>query len=308
MTFDDAMQKFAAYLELEKRVSPNTSLAYLKDLEYFFDFATFEAGIESTYEVESGHIRRWLSGLASEGTKATSLNRKKASVNAFFKFLIKTGIQNHNPCEHLIALKKPKSVFRVPRIQEMGSLKSSETVLPLPDHLGEDEFLQSRNRTILILLYSTGIRRAELINIKLADLDFGSATLKVTGKRNKQRIMPLLPEAVTEIRRYLSHRKTFNSPYLLITKKDEKIYPSLVYSLVNTYLSHISEVTKKSPHVLRHAFATHLLETGAALVTVKELLGHSSLAATQVYTHNTIEKLKSVYNRAHPRSPKNDSL
>jgi integrase/recombinase XerC len=310
MNFGESVTFFSNYLTLERRLSSHTVVAYLNDLKQFFEFAEFEGGITEVGEIQTSHLRKWLGSMAAEGLTPASINRKKATLQAFFSYLAKINERLDNPCDPIIGLKKARTVLRVPRIKEMNDSEIGypENLSPQDSDSEKVKFDKIRNKAIVTLLYSTGIRRAELIDMRLQDLDLTGNQIRVTGKRNKQRILPLIPVVQEVLSKYLTIRPASDESRLFLTFKGEKIYPSLVYSTVRAYLSQVSEVTKKSPHILRHAFATHLLEGGAELVAVKELLGHSSLAATQVYTHNTIEKLKSVYNQAHPRSSKKDHL
>ncbi|HIC32651.1 MAG TPA: integrase, partial [Flavobacteriaceae bacterium] len=238
--------------------------------------------------------------MVNQNISNRSINRKISSLNSFFKFLIKTEYIKINPLVKHKALKTSKKV-QVPFSEE-----EINSVLNKISHA--DSFEGVRNKLIIELFYATGIRRIELINIKLKDIDLESKTVKILGKRNKERVIPLLNILIDSIKKYLEKRKSLevieDKDYLLLTVKGVKLYETLVYRIINEYFSLASSKVKKSPHILRHSFATHLLNQGAELNAVKELLGHSSLAATQVYTHNSIAELKKVYAKAHPRSKK----
>ena len=296
-----SVTSFLRFLETEKRYSQLTVTAYAKDLEQFLAFSKLESGVSDWREVTSGHMRRWLSRLSKEGLSRKSLARKRSSVRSFFKYLLRQGEVEVNPTEGVQTPKLERQLFKVPSRLEMKTLIENT-----PYEL--DDEVANRNRLMLLLLYSTGMRRAELIELRIWDWDNEKQTLKVLGKRNKVRIVPVLDEVAEEIRRYLALRGELINDYLFVTQRKKKLYPKLVYSVMNAYLGSITSMQKKGPHTLRHAFATHVLENGGDLLAVKELLGHSSLAATQVYTHNTIEKLKQVYNHAHPRGQKNNDI
>ncbi len=289
---------FANYLQLEKKYSSHTVTAYMNDLENFQDFASLEYGYSEIQEVNYAVIRNWIVFLVDSKISNRTVNRKISSLKTYYKFLLKIGQIEASPLIKHKALKTSKKIqvpFSEREIDDvMEQLKS------------ESSFEGLRNRLIVELFYSTGIRRAELINIRLDDIFIAQKTIKVLGKRNKQRIIPLLPTVTKTINEYLRCRgeleKIADEHYLFLTQKGVKVYESLVYRVINTYFSTTSEKVKKSPHILRHSFATHLLNEGADINSVKELLGHSSLASTQVYTQNSIAKLKEVYKKSHPRN------
>ena len=291
--------QFLEYLELEKNYSPHTLNAYERDLESFTDFLQQEYSQQDLLEVNYAQIRSWIVKLVEEGISNRSVNRKISSLKAFYKFQVKTGAIPQSPLLKHKTLKTPK------KIQTPFSEKEVGLVL---NHLPAETFEELRNRSMLELLYSTGMRRAELISLKLRDVDFNSRQLKVLGKRNKERIIPMLNGVMKNLQDYLEARKNIaeasNTPELLVTSKGVKLYESLVYRVINSYFSEVSVKLKKSPHILRHSFATHLLNQGANLNAVKELLGHSSLASTQVYTHNNIAQLSKAHKLAHPRNKK----
>ena len=292
------LDKFIDYLEKEKNYSLHTTNAYMKDIESFSVFCRNEFDGIDIDEVNYPIIRSWVINLVNNNISNRSVNRKVASLKAYYKFLLRTSVIKVNPLSKHKALKTPK------KLEIPFSNKEIDAVLN--DISFAKDFEGYRDKLIIELFYTTGIRRNELINIKLKDIDFFNKSLKVLGKRNKERIVPLLPYLVAVIEEYLIYRnqvKTENSDgYLFLVKKGDKIYETLVYRIINEYFSKVSSKIKKSPHIIRHSFATHLLNEGADLNSVKELLGHSSLASTQVYTHNSITELKKVYNKAHPRN------
>ncbi|UAB75791.1 tyrosine-type recombinase/integrase [Mesoflavibacter sp. SCSIO 43206] len=294
------LQSFLDYLLLEKNYSELTIKAYGKDIQSFLDFLKEEYKNENLKEVNYAQIRTWIIKMVNQNISNRSINRKISSLNSFFKFLIKTEYIKINPLAKHKALKTSKKV-QVPFSEE-----EINSVLNKISHA--DSFEGVRNKLIIELFYATGIRRIELINIKVKNIDLESKTVKILGKRNKERVIPLLNMLVDSIKTYLEKRKSLekieDEDYLLLTVKGVKLYETLVYRIINEYFSLASSKVKKSPHILRHSFATHLLNQGAELNAVKELLGHSSLAATQVYTHNSIAELKKVYAKAHPRSKK----
>ncbi|PHR11064.1 MAG: integrase [Aequorivita sp.] len=292
------LQAFSDYLQLEKKYSPHTMTAYLKDLEDFQTFASQEYQYDDIASVNYAIIRSWVVALVDSGISNRTVNRKISSLKTYYKFLLKTGQIEVNPLAKHKALKTSK------KVQVPFSESEIESVMKL---LGsENSFEGMRDRLIIELFYATGIRRAELIRIKLSDISFAQKTLKVLGKRNKERIIPLLPAVLKTIEEYLPFRHELENVkddhLLFLTPKGVKIYETLVYRIINSYFSKASEKVKKSPHILRHSFATHLLNEGADINAVKELLGHSSLASTQVYTQNSIAKLKEVYKNSHPRN------
>ena len=294
------IKSFVDYLELEKNYSKHTLLAYTNDLEVFFKFLNDEFGVGSANEVEYTYVRSWIVTLSDSGLTHRSINRKIASLKAFFIFLQRTGDMEVNP------LAKHKSLKIKKEIQVPFSNKEIDSVIN--DLANAQEFSESRDFLIVSLFYATGIRRSELINLKTSDVDFYTHTIKVLGKRNKERIIPMINWLEDGIKRYqeLLLNKGFDKyeENLLLTDKGAKLYETFVYRTINRYFSKVSQKTKTSPHMLRHTFATHLLNNGADLNAVKELLGHASLAATQVYTHTSMTELGRVYQKAHPRNSK----
>ncbi len=291
---------FTDYLLLEKNYSPHTVNAYNNDLQEFSVFALREYENDKIENANYSQIRTWIVSLVDSKIINRSINRKVASLKAYYKFLLRTGQIETNPLVNHKALKTSKKI-EVP-------FSENEVALVLNELYFEDSFQGLRDYLIIELFYSTGIRRSELINTKIVHFDNSNKTLKVLGKRNKERIIPLLDGVCHNINTYLVKRnklpKIEDTEYLFLTKKGVKIYETLVYRIINEYFSKASDKVKKSPHILRHTFATHLLNQGANLNAVKELLGHSSLASTQVYTHNSISELKKVYGNSHPRSKK----
>lgn len=293
-------KSFTDYLLLEKKYSPHTVAAYTKDLERFFDFITNQYELSSLLSVNYSMVRSWIVFLVDTGISNSSINRKISSLKTYYKFLLKTDQISETPLAKHRALKVAK------KVQIPFSQTEVEDVLELFDQA--NDFKTLRDKLIVELFYSTGMRRAELIGLRLSDVSEIQKTIKVLGKRNKERIIPLLPSVLTTITKYKIFRDALPclgaSNTLLLTSKGNPIYETLVYRVITRYFSEASLKVKKSPHILRHSFATHLLNQGAELNAVKELLGHASLASTQVYTHNSIDTLKQVYKNAHPRNSK----
>jgi len=289
---------FTDYLSLEKKYSPLTINAYQKDLESFQKFNQEQFDDMSIKAVNYSQIRSWIIYLVETGITNRSINRKISSLNTYYKFLLKVDSLEMNPLAKHRALKMSKKV-QIP-------FSENEISAVLDDFNFDDSFEGIRDKLIIELFYSTGIRRIELVQLKLVDIDLSNRTLKVLGKRNKERLLPLLNTVIETIKSYLIKRQELkiinDKTILFLTKKGIKIYETLVYRIINDYFSRASTKVKKSPHILRHSFATHLLNQGADLNAVKELLGHSSLAATQIYTHNSITELKKVYAKTHPRN------
>ncbi len=296
MTF----KSFTDYLLIEKNYSKHTVNAYKKDLETFSSFIKDEFDSDSITNVNYSQIRSWIVDLVESGITNRTINRKISSLNSYYKFLLKIEKIKVNP------LVKHKALKTAKKVQIPFSENEINEVLEQLDL--DTSFEGVRNKLIIELFYSTGIRRIELVEIKLSDINVINKTLKVLGKRNKERIIPLLNSVLETLETYKQRRNELetiqDSKYLFLTKKGVKIYETLVYRVINDYFSKASNKVKKSPHILRHTFATHLLNQGADLNAVKELLGHSSLAATQIYTHNSIAELKKVYSNTHPRSKK----
>lgn len=291
-------EAFCDYLLLEKKYSSHTVNAYLADLTAFEVFVAEEFSQDNADLVSYGQIRNWIVFLVDQGVSNVSVNRKMASLKAFYKFLLKSKQIEVNPMLKHKSLKTPK-VVQVP----FSEKEIKELLEQIGDPVG---FEGIRDKLIVEMLYVTGMRRAELIGLRLKNIDRSAGVIKVLGKRNKERLIPILSIISSQIDMYIKERdgleNCIDSDYFFVSKKGLKLSESFVYRLINSYFSRVSEKVKKSPHVLRHTFATHLLNNGADLNSVKELLGHSSLASTQVYTHNSLAELKKVYIGAHPRN------
>jgi integrase/recombinase XerC len=290
---------FTEYLKLEKNYSLHTVTAYENDLRSFSEFCEKEYEDANIINVQYVQIRNWIVSLVDNGLINATINRKISSLKTYYKYLLKTKQVSVSP------LAKHKALKTSTKIQVPFSEKEMDEVLINIDF--ENDFDGIRNKTIIEMFYATGMRRSELINLKESDIDYSAKTIRILGKRNKERIVPLLQKLETQLKEYNTHRKQIdvsNIDELFLTAKGNKMYPNLVYRLINDYFSKASTKIKKSPHILRHTFATHLLNQGADLNAVKELLGHASLASTQVYTHNSLAELKNVYAKAHPRNKK----
>lgn len=294
------IEAFTEYLLREKNYSPLTVKAYQSGLEEFSAFIKREYESDSIEDINYSQVRSWIVDLVESGISNRTINRKTSSLNTYYKFLLKIESITTNPLTKHKALKTSKKV-QIP-------FSENELKMVIDDLASESDFKGLRNRLIVELFYATGIRRIELVQIKLSHLDLSNKTLKVLGKRNKERFIPLIDSVIVTIKAYLEVRNNLeeilDKETLFLTKKGLKVYENLVYRVINDYFSKASSKVKRSPHILRHSFATHLLNQGADLNAVKELLGHTSLAATQVYTHNSIAELKKVYSNAHPRSKK----
>lgn len=295
----DWIQEFTSYITTEKRFSSHTCSAYNTDLKQFKDFIENELSLKSIQEVSFQEIRSWIFQLFEKGDSSRSVNRKISTLKTFYKFLLRNKYIQVNPIDKVIA---PKQSERLPSFVDEGEMMSMFTVIEFPD-----TFEGVRDKTILETFYALGLRLSELINIKLQDIDFYNRSVKVLGKRNKERIIPFGPHLETCLKQYCeivenNFGKMQQNLPIFVTKKGSKVYPVLIYRVVHKYIEMVSSIEQKSPHVIRHTFATHLLNQGADLNAIKELLGHSSLAATQVYTHTSIGKLKEIYNNAHPRA------
>jgi integrase/recombinase XerC len=291
------IQPFLNYLKFEKRYSRHTVISYETDLISFFDYITTQYGEMSLGQLSHGYIRSWLASLKDEGLTGKSINRKISALKSFFKYQLKTGEVKQSPMTRVIA---PKNEKRLP------SFVADKDIKTLFEHVAFPEGWQgSTERLLLLVFYHTGMRLSELIQLKDSQVNAASHSLKILGKGNKERIVPVSPELMKAIKEYQQERaKQFegDQAYLFLNEKGKPLAPRAVYTIVKKYLSLVTTVEKRSPHVLRHSFATHLTNNGADLNAIKELLGHSSLAATQVYTHNSIEKLKNIYKKAHPKA------
>lgn len=292
------IQPFLDYLKFQKRYSKHTIISYSNDLISFFDFLAVEYNSPGLSEIKPVFIRSWLASLKEAGMEAKSINRKISSLKSFFKYQLRQQAIQVSPMATIIS---PKVKRRLPQFVEYADMEKLFAEIPFaPDWQGKTDKL------LLLLLYSTGMRRAELVSLKENQLDYGNSAIKVLGKGNKERIIPAGKELMSLLKVYRSDKKKefqqFDEVFLLVNEKGKKLTDAYVYQTAKKYLSVVTTIEKKSPHILRHTFATHLMNNGAELNAVKELLGHSSLAATQIYTHNSIEKLKDIHKKAHPKA------
>ena len=293
-----SIKSFIDYLQLEKKYSLNTIKAYENDIMSFSNYNKNEFDQSSISKVDYSQLRSWIVKLVESKISNRSINRKISSLNTYYKFLLKIEKIKKNPLDNHRAL-KTKKIIQLP-------FSEKEVISALDINNFQNSFEGKRDRLIIEMLYSTGIRRIELTGLKIKDIDFSSKRIKVLGKRNKERFIPMLESTISLINEYMDYRNELkrikSKDFLFLTSKGEKIYENLVYRITNKYFEYVSTKVKKSPHILRHSFATHLLNNGADLNAVKDLLGHSSLAATQVYTNRSIEEIKKVYSNTHPRN------
>lgn len=293
-----ALQMFLNYLKFQKRYSPHTIVSYQTDLVAFFDFMELTFGKIDLPDIKPAYVRTWLASLKEAGMEAKSINRKISALKSFFKYLLKEQSILVSPMGSIIS---PKVSKRLPQFVDNTDIKTLFQYVEFPNN-----WAGKTDRLLLQLLYNTGIRQAELISLKENHVDHFKSTIKVLGKGNKERIIPVSKELSEFLKGYIMEKRevfqNYNEEVLLVNKIGKKLYPKYVYNTVKKYLLQITTISKKSPHVLRHTFATHLMNNGADLNAVKELLGHSSLAATQIYTHNSIDKLKDIYKKAHPKA------
>lgn len=293
-----SIRSFLDYLQFQKRYSQHTIISYQNDLSSFNDFMETTFGEEEINKIGPSMIRSWLASLKEGGMESKSINRKISALKSFFKFQIREGNLQASP---MITIISPKNKKRLPQFVDEKDVNVLFTHVEFPDN-----WEGKTDRLVLQLLYNTGIRQAELGALKERQVDKSNRVIKVLGKGNKERVIPVSIELMNSLLSYINEKRSmfnkFDDEHVLVNAKGKKLYPKYVYNKVRQYLSLVTTIDKKSPHVLRHTFATHLLNNGAELNAVKELLGHSSLAATQVYTHNTIEKLKDVYKKAHPKA------
>jgi integrase/recombinase XerC len=294
----EAIQTFINHLKFEKRYSKHSLVAYQTDLAQFAAYLKDQYSATELREIQATFIRSWLVKLMENGLDPRSINRKISTLKSFYKFALKSGWVDVSPMGKISSPKVPK---RLPVYVEAEKL---DNLLDNEEFKFPDDFNGMRDHLIIELFYGTGMRLSELIGLDIGDVDLRQRQLKVTGKRNKQRIIPLFPALAEQISKYLEQRNAVSSAVdsLLILENGKTLYPGFVYRLVKEKLSLISTQEKRSPHVLRHSFATEMLNKGAELNAIKEILGHANLSATQVYTHNTIEKLKETYKKAHPRA------
>lgn len=297
---------FVRFLKFEKRYSSNTITSYINDVNQFVAFlqSEYDFKIEEENDLKSintKQVRSWVLNLVEKDQKASSIKRKVSSLKTFFKTLQINGIIKNNPADKISTPKIPE------RLPKFVSEKSLARLYDNKKELFEESYEGKLQFVLIELLYGTGMRRDELLNIRISDINWAKKELKILGKGNKERILPLGKEIINLLNDFIVDRNAIikenkEIPFLFITSKGEKLYPNYVYRTVKKYLSLCSTVEKKSPHILRHSFATHLSNNGAKLNDIKELLGHSSLASTQIYTHNTIEQLKEIYKLAHPKA------
>lgn len=291
----DYKESFLKHLKIEKRYSLHTIRSYQTDLDQFFSWLSVPI---APGEITSHQVRAWVVNLIDNGITPVSVHRKISCLRVFFRYLRKEGIVNHDPMEKIVLPKRKKSLPVFIGEKELDNL--------LDDYFFGNDFAGIRNRTIIEMLYLTGMRRSELIGLSDKDVDLREGTVKVTGKRNKQRIIPLTKDFTKRLEEYINARNdntgNESEEWFFITDKGNKLYDKYVYNVVKRYLTMVTTIEKKSPHILRHSFATHMLNRGAGLNAIKEFLGHANLSATQIYTHNTFEKLRKIYKQAHPRA------
>ncbi len=292
------VEKFIEYITFEKRFSKHSIEAYKSDIDQFWEYCHTVYDIKDPAKINHLIIRSWIVSLIEKEISNPSINRKLSSLKSYFRFLLKDDIITANPFNKVIS---PKTSSRLPQFVENKPINQllDQTKFE-PDHSG------IRAKTIIELFYATGMRLSELINIKENDINFNEGLIKVMGKRNKERLIPFGNKLSYSLNHYLQiKREEIRGPevntYLFVTEKGKKLYPRLIYRIVNSYLAKVTTIKKKSPHVLRHTFATHMLNHGADLNAIKDILGHANLNATQIYTHNTIEQLKSIHHKSHPR-------
>lgn len=290
-------ESFLTYISQEKKYSPHTIIAYKRDLTAFASFYEEKFGSIDIAALNYTEIRSWIVSMVAAGLSNQTVNRKVSALNTYFKFLVKIGQRETNPLAAHKALKTTQKV-NIP-----FSEKEMQAVFELLD---AEDFSGVRDKLMIELFYTTGIRRQELIQLKEASVDNSRGLLKVVGKRNKERYVPLVESVKDSLKLYMNLKRELflDTEFLFVSNKGNKMYGTLVYGIINNYFSKISTKVKRSPHVIRHSFATHLLNNGADLNSIKELLGHSSLASTQIYTKTSLDYLKQVYNQAHPRSEK----
>ncbi len=294
------LNAFLEYLQFQKRYSQHTLIGYKTDLEQFFAYLDSQYDSPLVADIKTNYVRSWLAEMRSENTSPKSLNRKISSLKSFFKFLLKMGEVQHSPMTTIVA---PKVGKRLPSFIEEKGMEKIQT-----DVKFTDDWVGKTNKLLIDVFYATGIRLSELIGLQEAHIDQSNAQIKVLGKGNKERIIPVSSDIILQLVDYINEKPqlelAIKAPNLFISSKGKPLYPKYVYNVVRSVLSgnNVTTIKKKSPHVLRHTFATHLSNNGADLNAIKELLGHSSLAATQIYTHNTIEKLKDIHKKSHPKA------
>ncbi len=292
------IQHFLDYLTFQKRYSQHTIISYKNDLDAFFVYLQYQFGETPLADIKTTFIRSWLADLKQQGMESKSINRKISTLKSFFKYQLRQQTITVSPMTAIIS---PRVNKRLPRFVDDKDITTLFTHVDFPD-----TWDGKTQRLILQLFYNTGMRQAELVGLKEIDISVSNTSIKVLGKGNKERIIPVSDQLMNKMQEYMVDKKkeleVYDKTFLLVTASGKKLYTRYVYNAVNKYLSKVTTIDKKSPHVLRHTFATHLMNSGADLNAVKELLGHSSLAATQIYTHNTIEKLKDIHKKAHPKA------
>lgn len=294
--FDERLTDYIQYLRFEKRYATHTLTAYQKDIEQFRDYLLKEYKLQELKDISHFHIRGWLAGMKGDKHTARTINRKISSLNTYYKYLMKLGYAEKNPVRQLHAQRLPE---RLPVY-----LKETETQCLLEELQFDQGFKGFTDRLICELLYATGMRRNELQQLKETDIEWGLNQIRILGKGNKERLVPVSHALLDTFRDYMAEKRkleTYDEQYLLNLGNGTQLYAGYIYRTVTKYLGETTTLTKKSPHVLRHTFATHLLNNGANIQAIKDLLGHSSLAATQIYTHNNIDKLKEIHKQNHPR-------
>jgi integrase/recombinase XerC len=292
------IQQFLDYLSFQKRYSNHTIISYKNDLTAFFDFLQIQFGEMPLAEIKPTFIRSWLADMKQHGMESKSINRKISTLKSFFKYQLRQQTITVSPMTAIIS---PKVNKRLPQFVDKKDITTLLTDVEFPD-----TWAGKTDELIIQLFYNTGMRQSELAGLKQTAISKSNSTIKVLGKGNKERIIPVSNQLMDTMQHYMSDKRkllaAFDEEVLLVTALGKKLYPRYIYKAVNKYLAKVTTIDKKSPHVLRHTFATHLMNNGADLNAVKELLGHSSLAATQIYTHNTIEKLKNIHKKAHPKA------
>ena len=292
------IQHFLDYLKFQKRYSQHTIISYKNDLDAFFVYLQYQFGETPLADIKTTFIRSWLADLKQQGIESKSIIRKISTLKSFFKYHLRQQTITVSPMTAIIS---PRINKRLPQFVDNKGITTLFAHVEFPD-----TWEGKTQRLILQIFYNTGMRQAELVGLKEIDISVSTNCIKVLGKGNKERIIPLSDQLMNQMQEYMDDKKkehaVYDKIFLLVTASGKKLYPRYVYNAVNKYLSKVTTIDKKSPHVLRHTFATHLMNSGADLNAVKELLGHSSLAATQIYTHNTIEKLKDIHKKAHPKA------
>lgn len=294
---DSYLDHFLNYLERERRVSPETLRGYNDDIQYFINFLANQNLSLSWESVEADTIRNWVVYLANEGKKPTVIRRRIAGLNAIYRFLQRSGIVNKNPAKRIPLPKVPKRLPRFVTVEGMNKLAAG--------HYFSADFSGIRDRLIIEILYGTGMRRAEISNLRDMDIHWDRREIKIVGKGRKMRIIPVNPALFNLMEEYVKERNALfeeSAETFLTTDKGKRVYTRFIYEVSTRYLSFATSIENKGPHLLRHTFATHLMDNGADIQSLKALLGHSNLAATQVYMHNSAERLKKIYQQAHPRA------